>query len=101
MVENVDRANTSAVTELFDVIIKCFNDYTRNNKGDIGSILRIAAMKSIAVNITFRDSAELRMLFSLAFQLNYPSGTKLVHVKTEPLTRLVDSNRRFVAKLNS
>ena len=34
-------------TELCQVIEQCFRDYTRNNNGDIGSKLRIAAMKSI------------------------------------------------------
>ena len=34
-------------TEVCQAIEQCFRDYTRNNNGDIGSKLRIAAMKSI------------------------------------------------------
>ena len=39
----------------FETIIECFNDYTRNNRGDIGSRLRIGAMKSLQENGFFND----------------------------------------------
>ena len=49
LIENFDKNSPAEVQQMFRVILTCFNDYKRNNKGDIGSRLRIAAMKSIQV----------------------------------------------------
>ena len=38
--------NSQTRSHLMDAIIRCFEDYTRNQKGDIGSIVRIANMQA-------------------------------------------------------
>ena len=77
------KGDNDLLLQIIGAITTCLEDYTRNQKGDIGSILRIAAMQAIQQMGQFLPSIPSDMYIRLLAKLLQQGGEKILRIREE------------------
>mgnify|MGYP000080638301 CR=1 FL=1 len=91
------------LNQIFGAILECFDDYTRNQKGDIGSVVRVGAMQGIQKLARFLPKIPADMYKALLGRLLQQGAEKILRIREEvgrTLLEVRDNPRKDIEELN-